>query len=47
MVFLEVKVVLPVFNVAEMIPIFPGEILTLFLATIGIEICCIYILLFA
>ena len=39
-VFLEVKVVLPVFNAAEIIPVCPGRILTLFLATIGMEICC-------
>ena len=40
MVFLGVKVYLPVFNTAETIPVHPGKILTLFLATIGMEICC-------
>ena len=39
-VFLGVKVVLPVFKAAETIPVCPGKILTLFLATIGMEICC-------
>ena len=41
MVFLGVKVDLSVFNAAETIPVCPGRILTLFLATIGMEICCI------
>ena len=39
-VFLEVKVVLPVFKAAETVPVHPGKILTLFFATIGMEICC-------
>ena len=39
-VFLGVKVVLPVFKAAETIPVHPGKILTLFFATIGMEICC-------
>ena len=39
-VFLGVKVVLPVFKVAETIPVCPGKILTLFFATIGMEIFC-------
>ena len=39
-VFLGVKVVLPVFKLAETIPVHPGKILTLFFATIGMEICC-------
>ena len=39
-VFLGVKVVLPVFRAAENIPVHPGKILTLFFATIGMEICC-------
>ena len=39
-VFLGVKVVLPVYKAAETIPVHPGKILTLFFATIGIEICC-------
>ena len=43
MVFLGVNIVLPA---AEIIPVFPGKILT-FLATIGMEICCMYSLLFA
>ena len=40
MVFLGIKVDLPVFKAAETIPVHPGKILTLFLATIGMEICC-------
>ena len=40
MVFLEIKVDLLVFKAAETIPVHPGKILTLFLATIGMEICC-------
>ena len=39
-VFLGVKVVLPVFKAAETIPVCSGKILTLFFATIGMEICC-------
>ena len=39
MVFLGVKVIFPVLSAAEIIPVFPGKILTMFLATIGIEIC--------
>ena len=35
MIFLGVKVVLPVFSAAKMILVLPGKILTLFLATIG------------
>ena len=38
MVFLGVKVVLPVFNAADIIPVFSSKILTLFLATMEIEI---------
>ena len=38
-VFLGVKVVLPVFRAAESILVCPQKILTLFFATIGIEIC--------
>ena len=34
-----VKVVLPVFNAAKIIPVFSGKMLTLFLATMGMEIC--------
>ena len=34
------EVVLPVFKVPETIPVHPGKILTLFFATIGMEICC-------
>ena len=41
-VFLGIKVDLLVFKAAETIPVHPSKILTLFLATIGIEICCIY-----
>ena len=40
MVFLGAKVDMPVFNAAENIPVCLGKILTLFLATIGMEICC-------
>ena len=40
MVFLGIKVNLLVFKAAETIPVHPGKILTLFLATIGMEICC-------
>ena len=40
-VFLGVKVVLPLFKAAETIPVCPGKILTFFFATIGMEICCI------
>ena len=40
MVFLEIKVDLPVFKAAETIPVHSGKILTLFLAAIGMEICC-------
>ena len=47
MVFLGVNVVLPVFNAAKIILVFPGKILTLFLVTMGMEICCMYSLLFA
>ena len=39
-VFLGVKVVLPIFRTAETIPVHPGKILTLFFATIETEICC-------
>ena len=39
-VFLGGKVVLPVFKAAETIPVHPGKILTLFFATIGMEIRC-------
>ena len=39
-VFLGVKVVLPVFKAAETIPVHPGKILTLVFATIAMEICC-------
>ena len=39
-VFPGIKVVLPVLNAVEMILVFPSKILTLFLATIGMEICC-------
>ena len=38
-VCLGVKVVLPVFKAAETVPVHPGKILTLFFATIGMEIC--------
>ena len=38
-VFLGFKVVLPVFKVAETIPVHPSKILTLYFATIGMEIC--------
>ena len=44
-VFLGMKVVLPVFKVAETIPVCPGKILTLFSATIGMEIHCIKVYL--
>ena len=37
MVFLGVKVDLLVFNATETIPVHPGRILTLYLATIGME----------
>ena len=47
MVFLGVKVVLHVFNAAKRIPVHPSKILTLFLATIGMEICCMKGLLVA
>ena len=40
-VFLGVKVVLLVRSAAETIPVFPGKILTLFFATIGMEIYCL------
>ena len=40
MVFLGIKVDLLVFKVAETIPVHHGKILTLLLATIGMEICC-------
>ena len=40
MVFLGIKVDLPVFNAAETIPVHPGKILTLFLTTIRMDICC-------
>ena len=43
MVFLDVKMVLPVFNAAEIILVLPGKILTFFLATMGMEICCIHV----
>ena len=39
-VFLEIKVDLLVFKATETIPVHPGKILTMFLATIGMEICC-------
>ena len=39
-VCLGVKVVLPIFKAADTIPVCPGKILTLFFATIGMEICC-------
>ena len=38
-VFLGVKVDLLLFKAAETIPVSPGKILTLFLATIGMKIC--------
>ena len=41
MVFLRVKVDLPVLRASEIMPVHLGSILMLFLATIGIEICCI------
>ena len=41
MVFLGIKVDLLVFKAAETIPVHPGKILTLFFATIRMEICCI------
>ena len=37
MVFLGVKVVLPVFIAAEIVLVFSGKILTLFLATMGMK----------
>ena len=40
MVYLGIKVDLLVFKAAETIPVCPGKILTLFLVTIGMEICC-------
>ena len=40
MIFLGIKVDLLVVKAAETIPLYPGKILTLFLATIGMEICC-------
>ena len=40
MAFLGIKVVLPAFSAAEIIAVFPSKILTLFLFTIGMEICC-------
>ena len=39
-VFLGRKVVLPVFKAAETIPVHPHKILTLFIATVGMEIYC-------
>ena len=45
MVFLGVNVVLFVFKAADTIPVHPGKILTLFFATSGMEICCMYNLL--
>ena len=39
-VFLGVNVVLLVFKAAETIPVWPGKILTLFLASNVMEICC-------
>ena len=39
-VFLGIKVDLLVFKAADTIPVHPGKIVTLFLATIGMEICC-------
>ena len=39
-VFLGVKVVLPVFKAAETIPVHSGKILTLFFASIGMGIFC-------
>ena len=39
-VFLWVKVFLPVFKAAETTPVHTGKILTLFFATLGMEICC-------
>ena len=39
-IFLGMKVDLPVFKAAETIPVHPGKILTLFFATIRMEICC-------
>ena len=41
-VFLGMNVVFPVFRAAETIPVHPGKILTLFFATSGMEICCVY-----
>ena len=40
MVYLWIKVDLLVFKAAKTIPVHPGKIITLFLATIGMEICC-------
>ena len=40
-----VNEVLLVFKAAETIPVCPGKILTLFFATNGIEICCMWSLL--
>ena len=37
--------VLFVFKAADTIPVHPGKILTLFFATSGMEICCMYNLL--
>ena len=36
------KDVLLTFSTKDTIPVYPGNILTLFLATNGIEICCMY-----
>ena len=36
------KDVLLGFSAKDIIPVCPGNILTLFLATSGIEICCMY-----
>ena len=47
MVFLGIKVDLLVFKAAETIPVHPGKFLTLFLATIGMEICCMQSLFMA
>ena len=47
MAFLAVNIVLPAFNAAKIILVFPGKILTLFLATMGMEVCFMYSLLFA
>ena len=47
MVFLGIKVDLLVFKAADTIPVHPGKILTLFLATSGMGICCMLSLFMA